>query len=81
MECRLHSTVGFGASTVVFGRVLRVAVDESVLVDGHPEITRLRPLSRLGRNEWGTVAGLRDQARIRHAEWGQGVRTPGREGS
>ncbi|WP_037568858.1 flavin reductase family protein [Phaeacidiphilus oryzae] len=76
IECRLHSTVGFGVSTVVFGRVLRIAIDEAVLVDGHPEITRLRPLARLGRNEWGTVGDLLDQGRIRHAEWREGVRTP-----
>lgn len=58
LECRLHSTVLLGDSTVVFGRVVHVAVDASVLDGGHPEVGRLRPLSRLGRNEWGTLGGV-----------------------
>ncbi|WP_026124049.1 flavin reductase family protein [Nocardiopsis baichengensis] len=55
LECRLHSTVLLGDSTVVFGRVVHVAVDASVLDGGHPQVERLRPLSRLGRDEWGTL--------------------------
>lgn len=55
LECRLHSTLGLGDSTVVFGRVLRIAVAPEALVDGHPEVTLLRPLARLGRNEWSTL--------------------------
>ncbi|MEV2275470.1 flavin reductase family protein [Nocardiopsis sp. NPDC049922] len=55
LECVLHSTVGLGDSTVVFGRVVHAAVAEDVLVDGHPEVTRLRPLARLGRNEWSAL--------------------------
>ncbi|ADH67864.1 Flavin reductase like domain [Nocardiopsis dassonvillei] len=64
LECVLHSTVGLGDSTVVFGRVVRAAVDESVLVDGHPEATLLRPLARLGRDEWSTLGEVRALPRI-----------------
>ncbi|MER7956589.1 flavin reductase family protein [Streptomyces sp. NPDC096030] len=64
LECELHSTLRIGDSTVVFGRVVHAAVDESVMVDGHPEITLMRPLTRLGRNEWGTLGGVREIARI-----------------
>ncbi|MFE1233887.1 flavin reductase family protein [Streptomyces sp. NPDC058745] len=64
LECELHSTVRIGDSTVVFGRVVHAAVDEAVMVDGHPEITRMRPLARLGKNEWGTLGGIRDLARV-----------------
>ncbi|MEU8759389.1 flavin reductase family protein [Streptomyces sp. NPDC048659] len=64
LECVLHSTVRIGDSTVVFGRVVHAAVDEAVLVDGHPEMTLLRPLSRLGKNEWGTTGEIRDLARV-----------------
>ncbi|MFF8606467.1 flavin reductase family protein [Streptomyces sp. NPDC015346] len=64
LECELHSTLRIGDSTVVFGRVVHAAVDESVMVDGHPEITRMRPLTRLGRNEWGTLGGIRELARV-----------------
>jgi flavin reductase (DIM6/NTAB) family NADH-FMN oxidoreductase RutF len=76
LECRLHSTVRFGDSTVVFGRVVYAAVAEDVLVDGHPEVTLLRPLSRLGKSEWGTVSGIIPVRRIPYAEW-PGTRPPG----
>src|SRR3954468_12313496 len=38
LECTLHATLGLGNSTVVFGRVVHVAVSEDVLVDGRPDI-------------------------------------------
>ncbi|WP_026058624.1 flavin reductase family protein [Streptomyces sp. SS] len=63
LECELHSTLRIGDSTVVFGRVVHAAVDESVLVDGHPEMALMRPLSRLGKNEWGTLGGIEEIAR------------------
>jgi flavin reductase (DIM6/NTAB) family NADH-FMN oxidoreductase RutF len=75
VECALHSTVGLGDSTVVFGRVLQIAVREDVLVDGHPELTRLRPLSRLGADEWGTTTVHRSRGRIRYRDWKTGSRT------
>ncbi|MEV6112964.1 flavin reductase family protein [Streptomyces sp. NPDC052109] len=64
LECLLHSTLRLGDSTVVFGRVVHAAVREDVLVDGHPDIRRLRPLSRLGANEWGTVGEVHELARV-----------------
>ena len=69
LECELHSTVRLGDSTVVFGRVVHAAIDDEVMVDGHPEVTRLRPLARLGRNEWGTIGTVLELARIRYADW------------
>jgi flavin reductase (DIM6/NTAB) family NADH-FMN oxidoreductase RutF len=69
LECVLHSTVCLGDSTVVFGRVLLAAVSSDVLVDGHPAIDRLRPLSRLGRNEWGDPPTARAIDRIPYGEW------------
>ncbi|MGJ9411541.1 flavin reductase family protein [Aeromicrobium sp. CF4.19] len=53
LECRLHSTHDLGNSVLVLGDVLAITVDPDVMVDGHPEIERLAPLSRLGRDEWG----------------------------
>jgi len=75
LECRLHSTVRLGDSTVVFGSVVHAAIDENVLVNGHPAIDRLRPLSRLGRSEWGTVGEVVPVRRIPYADW------PARENS
>ncbi|MEU8567455.1 flavin reductase family protein [Streptomyces pathocidini] len=69
LECELHSTLRLGDSTVVLGRVVHAAVAEEVLDDGHPEATRLRPLSRLGKDEWGTLGAVREISRIRYADW------------
>ncbi|AQA15270.1 MULTISPECIES: flavin reductase family protein [Streptomyces] len=74
LECVVHGTLGLGNSTVVLGRVVHAVVDDEVMVDGHAEISRLRPLSRLGKNEWGTVGDVRDLARIRYEDWeGRGL--------
>ncbi|MFG2894408.1 flavin reductase family protein [Streptomyces sp. NPDC048248] len=69
LECEVHSTIRIGDSTVVFGRVVHAVVSEDVMVDGHPEISRLKPLSRLGKDEWGTIGEVRELSRIRHADW------------
>ena len=69
LECVLHSTLCLGNSTVVFGRVVHAAVSSEVYVGGRPEVTRLRPLSRLGGNEWGTHGEVREIRRIAHADW------------
>lgn len=53
LECRLHSTVQFGQSTVVFGEVVSFSVSEAVLRDGRVDPALLRPLSRLGGRWWG----------------------------
>ena len=74
LECRLHSTLRLGNSTVVFGEVVHAAVDEDTMVDGLPDVRLLRPLSRLGKNEWGSTpaSGIRDIARIRYQDWTKG---------
>ncbi|MFS4095756.1 flavin reductase family protein [Streptomyces sp. AF1A] len=64
LECTLHSTVRLGDSTVVFGRVVHAAVHADALTDGRPDVRLLRPLSRLGGNEWGTVGAIQEIARI-----------------
>jgi flavin reductase (DIM6/NTAB) family NADH-FMN oxidoreductase RutF len=69
LECVLEDTTSFGDSTVVFGRVVHIAIEEEVLVDGHPEIERLKPLARLGRNEWGLLGEIRRINRIKHRDW------------
>lgn len=69
LECKLHTTLSFGDSTVVFGRVVLVAIRDDVLDGGRPEARRLKPLSRMGADEWGTHGEIRDITRIRHADW------------
>lgn len=53
IECRLDRIVEVGNAFVVFGAVTAITVLDEVLVEGHPAIERLRPVSRLGRDEWG----------------------------
>ncbi|MDX6299092.1 MAG: hypothetical protein QOF53_306 [Nocardioidaceae bacterium] len=65
IECRLHSTVELGNSTVVFGLVEVITVADAVLVDGHPEYDLLDPLARLGKEEWGVHAQVRSVRRPR----------------
>lgn len=69
LECELHSTVRLGDSTVVFGKVVYAAVWEVVMADGLPDIRKMRPLSRLGKDEWGTLGDILEIKRIRFADW------------
>ncbi len=64
LECRLVGTRAFGDCTVVFGQVVHVAVDEAVLRDGRPAVDLLRPLARLGADEWSTIGVVSDHRRI-----------------
>lgn len=68
LECRLHSTVVVGDCTLVLGEVVHAAVHEDVVVDGRPDIRRLRPLSRLGGDEWGTVGEIHGLARVAYRD-------------
>jgi flavin reductase (DIM6/NTAB) family NADH-FMN oxidoreductase RutF len=74
LECRLHQTLELGDSTVVIGRVVHAAVTTDMF-DGDPQsgalpsIDKLRPLARLGRNEWSTIGDVLDITRISHKEW------------
>lgn len=69
LECTLHSTVELGDSTVVFGRVVLITAWERAVRDGRPRIEELRPLARLGGNEWSTIGEVREIRRIPYATW------------
>ena len=68
MECRVVATQVFGICTVEFGQVVHLAVDEAVLRDGRPAIDLLRPLARLGANEWSTIGAVSDHRRVPFSE-------------
>ncbi|MEX2291288.1 MAG: flavin reductase family protein [Mycobacteriales bacterium] len=69
LECRTVGTKSFGGgSTVVFGEVVWVAVEESVLRDDRPVIDLLRPMARLGANEWSTIGEVSVRRRVPYAE-------------
>ncbi|CAG6397068.1 flavin reductase family protein [Streptomyces cocklensis] len=74
LECELHSTVRLGDSTVVFGRVVHAAVSEAMMTDGHPDVHKLRPLARLGKDEWSTLGEVLEIKRISVQEWHEGRR-------
>jgi flavin reductase (DIM6/NTAB) family NADH-FMN oxidoreductase RutF len=71
IECTLHGTVSFGDSTVVFGRVVHVSAWESAVRDGRPRIEHLRPLARLGGNEWSTIGEVKEIRRIPYRRWSE----------
>lgn len=69
LECRVHTILPVGDSVVVMGEVVYAAVATDTLDGEHPDIERLRPLSRLGRNEWGISAGIRELDRFTVDAW------------
>ena len=71
IECTLHSTVRLGDSTVVFGRVQQISVWSSAVRDGRPRIEELRPLARLGGNEWSTIGEVLEIPRIPYRTWAE----------
>lgn len=73
LECRLVGTKAFGPGdgggcTVVFGEVVWAAVDERVLRNDRPAIDLLKPLARLGANEWSTIGEVSERRRVPYAE-------------
>lgn len=81
LECRLEHALELGDSTVVIGRVLHAAVTTDVFDGdpfdgGLPAIDKLRPLARLGRNEWSTIGEVLDITRIAYDRWPGHFRPP-----
>ncbi|WP_327639820.1 flavin reductase family protein [Kribbella sp. NBC_00482] len=69
IECTLHTTLELGDCTLVIGQVRHLAIDAAVLDGDHPDIGRLRPLARLGKDEWSTIGEVRSITRIRYSDW------------
>lgn len=69
LECRLHNLIPVGNCTLVLGQVVHAAISETVLDGDHPRTDLLKPLSRLGRDEWGTLGDVRRISRIRLEDW------------
>ena len=51
----LPCTVPGTLNRAVFGRVVGVHIDESVIVDGRVDVTRIRPIARLGYMDYTVV--------------------------
>lgn len=69
LECRHLESRSFGDSTVVFGRVVHATLDEDVFDGELPAAERLRPLARLGRNQWSTLGEVLAIDRIPWEDW------------
>jgi flavin reductase (DIM6/NTAB) family NADH-FMN oxidoreductase RutF len=69
IECVLHGTLRLGDSTVVLGRVRHISVWSEAVRDGRPRIEHLRPLARLGGNEWSSIGEVREIPRISYRTW------------
>jgi flavin reductase (DIM6/NTAB) family NADH-FMN oxidoreductase RutF len=63
IECTLERIVEVGHAFVVFGAVTAITVLDDVLEDGLPAMEHLRPVSRLGRDEWGRPPEVFHQTR------------------
>ncbi len=48
---------------IVFGQVVGVHIDEDILVDGKVDVTRFKPLSRLGYMEYASVTEVFEMVR------------------
>ncbi|MEV7322292.1 flavin reductase family protein [Streptomyces sp. NPDC093970] len=68
LECRSHTTLRMGNCTLVFGRVVHAVVDEAFLAGGRPGSELLRPLTKLGGDEWGTLGPVLHLNRIPYEE-------------
>ncbi|MFD1213278.1 flavin reductase family protein [Arthrobacter sp. GCM10027362] len=69
LECRLHQVIPVGNSFLVLGEVVHAAVRPDVLDGTHPDARRLKPLARMGRNEWSRLGEILEIARIPYSEW------------
>lgn len=71
LECKLLDTISFGNSTVIFGKVVHAAIDPEVMDEAGdlPDVRKLLPMARLGRNQWTTLGEVRQINRIPWAEW------------
>jgi flavin reductase (DIM6/NTAB) family NADH-FMN oxidoreductase RutF len=69
LECELVATQPFGASTVVFGRVVWVAIKPEVLRGDRVAIDLLDPISRLSGADYATIGEVFSIRRQSHDEW------------
>jgi flavin reductase (DIM6/NTAB) family NADH-FMN oxidoreductase RutF len=60
LECRLHAIQGLpgppGRNWLVIGHVVGIHIRHEVFSDGRVDMTKLRPLARLGYLDYGTIA-------------------------
>lgn len=60
LECALHDVVElppgrYGPNHLVIGRVLGIHIEDAVLVEGRVDLSRIRPIARLGYHDYTVV--------------------------
>jgi flavin reductase (DIM6/NTAB) family NADH-FMN oxidoreductase RutF len=63
MECRRYQVIELGSTYFVVGEVVCAHVKDEVLTDGRVDIAKLRPLGRLGGDEYSVVRDVIRMAR------------------
>jgi flavin reductase (DIM6/NTAB) family NADH-FMN oxidoreductase RutF len=65
LECKYYKTVELvssdgtlNSSSLVIGEVVGIHIDDSVIVNGHVDVTRMQPLARLGYMDYCAVNEL-----------------------
>lgn len=64
MECRLVRHEEAGNGHLLFGEVVAITVDESVIGERGPDAALLDPAARLGGIEWAALGGISRRRRI-----------------
>lgn len=60
LECRTWDTATVGGSVVTYGEVVAIHMDDTIIADdGLADFTKLDPLTKLGRNQWGATQSFR----------------------
>jgi flavin reductase (DIM6/NTAB) family NADH-FMN oxidoreductase RutF len=69
LECKLHRIIPVGNSWLVLGQVSHAVVNQEMMDGQHPEARRLKPLARLGLNEWSRLGQILTIDRIPYRDW------------
>ena len=69
LECKLHRIIPVGNSWLVLGEVSHAVVNQEMLDGKHPEARKLKPLARLGLNEWSRLGPIVTIDRIPYRDW------------
>lgn len=70
LECRSVGERSFGTCTMVFGEVVSIAISAAVFDGAGADVHLLHPVSRLGGDDWGQVAGVFTLHRLRYGDAG-----------
>lgn len=64
LECEVVDIIEMGNGVLVFGEVVLIAIDETMMEGSHVRASGLDLVSRLGGNAWGGIGATRDVPRV-----------------